>query len=109
MSVDDLAAEFAAQGLDWAAAEGRMHAMIRNLLLAAGRGGPIATACAAASPADGGAFPRARALYGIDVMFDTELRPKLLEARPETGAHEPRARSMADSRRGSAGDLLPGR
>ena len=85
MSVDDLAAEVQAQGLDWAAAEGRMHAMIRSLLLAAG-GGPIAAACAAASPRDGGAFPRARALYGIDVMFDTALRPKLLEARARSGA-----------------------
>lgn len=85
MSVEDLAAEFAAQGLDWSAAEGRMRAMIRNLLLAAGRG-PVSAACAATSPGEGGAFCRARALYGIDVMFDTVLRPKLLEARPETGA-----------------------
>ena len=87
MTVEDLAAEFAAQGLDWSAAEQRMRTMIRKLLLAAGRG-PVAAACAATSPGEGGAFCRARALYGIDVMFDTELRPKLLEARAETGAHE---------------------
>jgi hypothetical protein len=85
VSVEDLAAEFAAQGLDWSTAERRMRTMIRNLLLAAGRG-PVAAACAATSPGEGGAFVRARALYGIDVMFDTALCPKLLEARPEIGA-----------------------
>ena len=69
MSAEELAAEFLAQGLDWGAAEARMRAMIRSLLTAAGRG-PVAAP-----------FPRARALYGVDVMFDTALRPKLLEAR----------------------------
>lgn len=54
--------------------------MIRSLLLAAGLG-PVAAACAAAAPAERGGFARARALYGVDVMFDTRLRPKLLEAR----------------------------
>ena len=82
MSVADLAAELAAQGLDWAAAEARMRTMIHALLLAAGQG-PVAAACAALTPecGGGGAFPRARALYGVDVMFDAALNPKLLEAR----------------------------
>ena len=82
VSVADLAAELAAQGLDWAAAEERMRAMIRALLLAAGQG-PVAAACTALEPgcSSGGAFPRARALYGVDVMFDAALNPKLLEVR----------------------------
>ena len=82
MSVADLASELAAQGLDWAAAEARMRDLIRALLLAAGQG-PVATACTALAPEFGssGAFPRARALYGVDVMFDAALNPKLLEAR----------------------------
>ena len=81
MSIADLAAELAAQGLDWCEAEARMRAMISALLLAAGQG-PVAAACAALAPAcGGGAFPRARALYGVDVMFDAALNPKLLEAR----------------------------
>ena len=82
--MDDVAAEFAAQGLEWSAAQGRMRAMLRALFLAAGRG-PIAAACFAAAPAEGGAFPRARALYGVDVMFDAQLNPKLLEARAKAG------------------------
>ena len=82
VSMADLAAELTAQGLDWAAAEARMRAMIRSLLLAAGQG-PVAAACATLAPGcgDSGAFPRARALYGVDVMFDAALNPKLLEAR----------------------------
>ena len=95
VSADELAAEFAAQGLDWGAAEGRMRVMIRALLLAAGAG-PVAAACTVVAPEQGGAFPRARALYGVDVMFDTALRPKLLEARPETGAR--RGATRGDSR-----------
>lgn len=48
---------------------------------------------AAAAPhvAGGRAFPRGRALYGIDVMFTADLRPKLLEVTFCPGVERPMA------------------
>jgi tubulin--tyrosine ligase-like protein 12 len=74
VSIEELAADMATQGLQWSVAEARMRGMIREVLAAAAP--RVAAACG------GGAFARGRALYGIDVMFDREARPKLLEARP---------------------------
>ncbi len=75
VSEADLAAEFTAQGHNWAAARDATRAMIRSLLAAAAR--------------TIGAFPRGRALYGIDVMFDAAARPMLLEVTFCPGVERP--------------------
>jgi hypothetical protein len=87
VSIDDLAADLATQGLDWAVGASRMRAMLRSLFAAASA--PIAAACAATQPSQGAAFPRGRALYGVDVMFDKELNPKLLEVTFCPGVERP--------------------
>ena len=70
-----LASDLASQGLDWGAAMQRVRTMLRSLM-------------AAASPHIG-AFSRGRALYGIDVMFDEALNPKLLEVTFCPGVERP--------------------
>jgi hypothetical protein len=64
-----------------------MRAMLRALLASASA--PIAAVCASAQPCQGAPFPRGRALYGMDVMFDTALNPKLLEVTFCPGVERP--------------------
>ena len=75
VTLAQLAADVASQGLDWPGAENAMRDMIRNLLTAAA---PRIGRC-----------DRARALYGVDVMFDAAARPKLLEVTFCPGVERP--------------------
>ena len=75
--------EAAGRGAQWQAAQAATRTMLRSLLAAAA--GPVTAA------AGGGCLPRCRALYGIDVMYDSSLAPQLLEVTFMPGVERPMA------------------
>lgn len=78
----------------WDAMQESVRALLRELL-----------AAAAPHVAGGRAFARGRALYGVDVMFTRDLKPKLLEVTFCPGVERPMAADpdfLNKARRGPA-------